>query len=202
MVNSLISWNIARQSQLPPCSNAIVERWQAGNGIFTRSTRPEMEALVQISDRPNFGLPSLEPYFRFYAPKVPRHLVTEMLARSREVGKREILFYLNFVEGTWDLSIPKQVATSIAVRPLYEITSSYANALIEVHSHHTMPALFSPQDDREESGKFRIFAVMGQIFTRPTISVRLGIYDCFSPLSTARVFELPTELTDAMSCNL
>lgn len=200
MANSSIGWNIARRSQLPPCSNAIVERWQAGNGIFSRSTRPEMEALVQISDRHSFGLPLLEPYFHFYVPKVPIRLVAEILARSREVGEREILFYLNFARGTWDLNIPEQVATSTSVRPLQEVTSSYTNALIEVHSHHTMPAFFSPQDDCEESGKFRIFAVMGQIFTRPTISVRLGIYDCFSPLSATLVFELPTELTDAMSC--
>ncbi|MDV2992515.1 MAG: hypothetical protein N4J56_002169 [Chroococcidiopsis sp. SAG 2025] len=46
----------------------------------------------------------------------------------------------------------------------------------------------STQDDIEESGKFRIFAVIGSLSDRPAISVRLGVYDRFFDIPTSWIF--------------
>ncbi len=68
--------------------------------------------------------------------------------------------------------------------------SSYAGALIEVHSHHGMPAFWSGTDDADEQG-FRLYAVLGDIFRRPTLRVRVGIYGQFYELPAGTIFGLP-----------
>jgi len=79
--------------------------------------------------------------------------------------------------------------------------SSYERAIIEIHSHHRMPAEFSPDDDREETG-FRIYGLIGNLNPRtaqwPKIKFRVGVYGDWWPLPADRIIEMPAELID---CN-
>lgn len=190
-----MSYNITTNSQLPP-SARIKEYWLAGNGIFTRAARTEIDVCVQLCKANVLGLPTLEPYFNFHLPLVPQELVSWMLKLSQDSGTTEIIFYLTFNQ-RWQLFIPQQIATNTSVTPVLIPQSSYETAIIEVHSHHSMKAEFSLVDDKEESGKFRLFAVLGEIFTQPKINVRLGIYDLFCPVAASKIFELPQNVIDA-----
>ncbi len=107
------------------------------------------------------------------------------------------MFYVSFVGGDWQLIIPDQVATECSVTPTSPLDRFYESAIVEVHSHHQMAAQFFPTDDDEEAGKFRIFAVLGEIFTRPTISVRVGIYNHFEILPACQILQLPEGIVDA-----
>jgi hypothetical protein len=61
-----------------------------------------------------------------------------------------------------------------------------------------MEAKFSPTDDEEETG-FRIYAVMGHIYTEPVIRVRVGIYGHMWEIPALTVFDRLGQFKDALS---
>jgi PRTRC genetic system protein A len=197
IVKPFIAYNIAVNSILPDITASMMEYWLAGNGIFVRAARLGLSACVPISNCAIAGLPAITPYVQLEYPLVPPALVLEMLHHSQAVGDREILFYLWFANGKWQLDIPKQLATSGSVRPLTaSLGTAYETASIEIHSHHSTSAGFSAIDDLEESGKFRIFGVLGEILTRPTLNLRIGIYSHFWQIPACWIFHLPSELSN------
>lgn len=195
--STFISYKVAAKSNLPSISSSIKEYWLAGNGVFLRAARNGLELCVQLCALNIPGLPEVKPYFNLHYPPISQRLVSTMLELSVAAGREEVLFYLSFVGGDWQLSIPDQIATECSVTPTSPLNPFYGSAIVEVHSHHQMKAEFSPTDDKEEAGKFRLFAVLGEIFTQPTISVRVGIYNHFQILPACQIFQLPKGIVDA-----
>jgi PRTRC genetic system protein A len=125
-----------------------------------------------------------------------------MLDMAREAAPegqapREAHLTIEDVTQEWRLEIPEQIATDSTVIPVDDSPgSSYQRARVEVHSHHNYSAFFSPTDDAEQT-RFLIFAVLGRIYERPEIRVRIGIYGQFYDIEAAHIFEVPEGLTDA-----
>jgi hypothetical protein len=190
----------------------------AGNGLFVRSARREMEACFPVVlCTVGGGLPPLRPYLRLNGPRVPANLLTEMISHSsqamlrnagnavshrRAAGVRgtngiEQLFFLHLNEGQWSLVIPPQAATAMSVQATLDaLDPAYSRATLEVHTHHVMKAYASLPDDFEELGKFRIFAVLGRIDESPEIAVRAGMWAYFFDFPASAVFELPDGVRD------
>jgi hypothetical protein len=197
------------QNPLPPMgldAPYFLEYILAGNGLFVRSTRGEMEACFPIAwCVVGGGLPPLQPYLRLNGPRVPASLVAEMIAHSRQAvlrnaGNIEQLFFLHLNEGQWTLTIPPQAATVMSVQATLDaLDPVYSRAVLEVHSHHVMRAFESAADDLEELGKFRTFAVLGQIGKAPEISVRVGMWAYFHHFPASAVFELPESVSDVLN---
>lgn len=199
MTKSLIDYKIATSPALPPLSAVMKEYWLASNGVFVRAKRQGLYGCIPIARCNIPGLAAVNPNMQMEYPRVSASIVSTMLSAAQVVGKKEILFYLSFIDDKWQLDTPEQVASPTSVKPLVaSLGSAYETALIEVHSHHEMNAQFSLTDDLEESGKFRIFAVLGEIFTSPTINVRVGIYSHFWQIPANWVFEMPVELSDSL----
>jgi hypothetical protein len=91
--------------------------------------------------------------------------------------------------------MPPQERGLAFVRPIGP-APSYETAVVEVHSHHGMAARFSPTDDADETG-FRVFGVLGEIYTQPTLRVRVGLYGHYWEIPATWVFQLPHRVTDA-----
>lgn len=174
----------------------------AGNGVFIRSKRPGLEVILPVASCEIRGLVSIKPAVRFTYPRIPAHLVDQMLWCAQgaigEGGQSvEMLFHLERSDEAWQLTIPEQEQTATSVVPTDDsATSSYATALIDVHSHHRMRAFFSATDNRDEQG-FRVYAVLGNIFTQPEILVRVGCEGIHWIIPATTVFELPDGLIDA-----
>ena len=182
-----------------------------GEGIYVRALRPGLSVLLRIHDCELRGLAPLGEVFPppigdpvdFQFPRVPAAYLQKMLERSIEAcveneSPIEALFHLLWNEeaGRWQLNKPAQDATPPSVRPIDDgAGSSYAEALIELHSHHGMTAFFSSADDADEQG-FRIYAVIGEIFTEPKIRVRVGCFGHFQEIPAETIFELPQTITD------
>jgi hypothetical protein len=82
------------------------------------------------------------------------------------------------------LTVPPQIAGP--ERVLYRPPTS---AMLEIHSHGRHPALFSATDDRDEQG-LRLYGVIGRLDTdRPEVTLRLGAYGHFLPVSWESVFD-------------
>ena len=194
------------QDPLPPMDLAapyFLEYILAGNGLFVRSVRRELEACFPFAwCVVGGGLPPLLPYLRLNGPRVPVSLVAALISHSRQAmqpnaGNIEQLFFLQLNESQWTLTIPPQAATAMSVQATLDaLDPVYSRAVLEVHSHHDMSAFFSADDDREELGKFRIFAVLGQIGSAPEISVRVGMWAYFYNFPASSVFELPEGVSD------
>ncbi len=174
-LTSLLDYLVARESNLPP-THAALEYVLAGNSLFGRGEREGSQMLMPLASCTVKGLAQVQPHVKLTYPRVPAELLTLMLCQSwlaADVEQRsiEVVFHLHWADGQWRLEMPAQEQGHAHARPVGPaIGSSYQRALIEVHSHHAMPACFSDQDNIEETG-FKIFAVLGHLFTQPQLRV-------------------------------
>ncbi|HEX8747360.1 MAG TPA: hypothetical protein VF717_09175 [Pyrinomonadaceae bacterium] len=213
------SYQFALRGQpLPEVDDSMAVCYLIGaNGVLARSRRPGLEVglPVGVHFQQLRGLEPVTPYVKWDLPRVPMQLVELMLTVSRACASpepTEALFYLNhgephtsdaiISEGGWNLEAPPQRASREWVEP--EETgagSSTERALIEVHSHHYMRAEFSPGDDTDELGWFRVYGVIGNIFERPELRVRVSLFGHGCEWPASEFFELPTELNDCLKGN-
>lgn len=200
----LVKYRIAESVPLPGIEAALYEYVMASNGIFVRGARREFQVQFRIARCGIRGLAHLETSWQLNAPRVPRAIVAEMLQRARAARDAhgrpcEIVFHLELDETcTWQCHVPRQTQSPTSTRPDDDSpSSSYARACIEVHSHVDMPAQFSVLDDGDELG-FRVYGVLGNIFTAPRIRVRVGLYGYRHDIPAAWVFDLPAEVGDAV----
>lgn len=177
----------------------------AANGVFIYAERPGLSVCIQITYADVRGLETIEEFVTLDYPKVPANYLAKIFDTARSIcvehgSPIEALFHLrwNSENDRWRLDKPRQEATSTSVHPLDEDeNSSYALALIDLHSHHGMDGRFSTQDNDEEQG-FRLYAVIGNIFKDPHIRLRVGCYGYFNEIPASEIFELPEGISE---CN-
>lgn len=218
-MSSFNSHNFARVGQAIPEVDVTkaVDYLHGSNGVLARSRKPGLEVglPVGVNYQQVKGLMPIQPYVKWEMPLVPRQLVELMLSVSRTMASpqlTEVLFYLSYgepqtndgiiSEGGWNLEAPSQRATDQSVIP--ERTgagTSTERALIEVHSHHVMPATFSDGDDFDELGWFRVYAVIGNIFDKPEVRARIALFGHVCEWQASTFFELPEELNDCLKGN-
>lgn len=182
----------------------------AANGVFLHARRPGLNVCFQIGEHDARGLAPIEAWTNCMIPRIPEAYLKKILelsinacvqfAGDKDDVLREALFHLHRDEqqDRWHLNRPAQVATAVSVRPVDDGPgSTYERAIVELHSHHSMSADFSSQDDADEQG-FRIYAVIGEIFSEPKIRVRIGCFGYFLEIPASHVFELPSSFSDAL----
>jgi PRTRC genetic system protein A len=195
---SLVRHHIATPAQpLPPATPGITWIW-AANGIFKRGVSPDLDALVQIRaweacDAPP-GLASLLSYARWTAwpRRLPSLLLTPLLDNARRAGGgnglilRPIEKHYAFVwrDATVKVVAPPQQGT--AGRVAY--AAAQGVTLLDLHSHHGMGAFFSATDDQDDLG-LSVSAVIGHIFTRPELLVRINVYGHRQQLPALAIFD-------------
>ncbi|PMB50112.1 hypothetical protein CEN40_02905 [Fischerella thermalis CCMEE 5205] len=194
-MNPFISYYLATSNNLPPYSQKLQEYWLAGNGVFVRSHRRELEVCLQTTQTHVAGLQPLEPYFRLTVPKVPSQVITDIINAASINTYQEILFYLGVENNQWWCHTPLQTASEAHVVSLESsLKKSYTDAVVEIHSHGNLSAYPSITDNQEEKGKFRVFAIIGTLNTTPTVYTRIGIYNHFFQINPNLIFELPPQV--------
>jgi PRTRC genetic system protein A len=144
-------------------------------------------------------LMEIEPAVEMEYPRIPEIFLKNMLEIAGwQRGKRgkhlEVVFRVawNEEDGDWMLDIPAQEQYEAFCKPL---SKEPENTLLEIHSHHVMPAAFSSQDNLDERG-FRLYGVMGEFGKKPVLHLRLGIHGHFADVSASDFMELPDGLED------
>lgn len=197
----LVNHVLAEGGELPPIQAAIIEYVYAENGVFVRARRPGIEAMIPyVACELNY-LEPVTPYVRSDYPKVPASVVSEMLARSQAAARDglEILFYLLWEDGHWQLVIPTQNQSAWAVGPVEKgAGSAFSFALVELHSHRHAEAAFSPTDDKGEFN-LRFYAVIGRVFDAVAeIRVRVGVNGHTAEIPSTTIFDLPASVRDCL----
>lgn len=194
---------VYRQGEsLPPISShCLYEVVLASNGVFVRSERTGLRATIPVlstqEEERVRGLNELQSEVRL-EKRVSRSLTETMLSVCMNAMPNECLMWLGFEDSEYHLTIPPQDAGRVHVEPLSPYQREGAGALLDLHSHNSMPPIFSMTDDRDEIG-FRLFAVVGLLDNLPSISVRVGVFGHFAIVPAESIFDLPDWLSDYCS---
>lgn len=111
---------------------------------------------------------------RLKPPRIPVALLQQVLTHAQTALGTELLYHFRYNAATgWTLTYPQQEQSKVRVG--YQ-EPNQQDIVLELHSHNTMPAYFSPTDDRDELGG-RFYAVIGHLDQpQPQIVIRLGMF--------------------------
>lgn len=200
LIPDLIGHRIAPREN-EPIEAALFEYALAGNGLFVRAKRKEFTVSLPLSAQKISGLPDIPVGISWTKPRIPAFLWHDILRHAQQAHpsssfKEEV--YLIYWDGhasewQWRASGRSHTwASTIADDTLPE----YVECCIELHTHPPGALHFSQADDRDELGKFRIFAILIEVHDKPKIRFRCGVYDHLVPIPGAWVGEMPEGIID------
>lgn len=203
----LVQHHIATHTcPLPAFKPGIAWIW-AANGIWKRGVDGAHDILICVAPTPPTpGLAQLVPHARstVQPDRIPGGLLTALLDHARRAGSSDAIarpieqqYFITYRQGLpqpFRLAVPQQDAS--AARVSYTMPH-HGQRLIDIHSHHSMPAFFSSTDDRDDTG-LSISAVVGQIFDQPEIAIRANVYGHHQRIPALAIFDhLPAPLREA-----
>jgi PRTRC genetic system protein A len=150
----------------------------ASQGIVKRIESPvaSVDLLLAPLQANLIGL-RLQPYplqpLKLKVPRIPGRLLEAVLADARDQIEQEVMYQFRLeVGGGWVVTRPVQERSRARVGYRGDPTG----VILDLHSHHLMPAFFSGTDDADEQGG-RLYAVIGHLDRpRPQLILRLGAY--------------------------
>lgn len=175
----------------------------ARQGVFKVVSGPyfQAEVLTALAWRPIAGLAEYPTGLVLHVPRIPVGWLYTVLNHARQAaGQRggiavlaeQMYHFYWLAEAGWRVAVPAQRASAGQVR---YAGGDDGRIVLDLHSHHAMAACFSGTDDRDEGG-CRFYAVIGRIYSRPEIALRLGLYGDFMPLPVTVLFEGPGPFID------
>lgn len=187
-----------------PISAPLYEIVIAQNGVFKRARRLEMTASVEVSAFA-VKIPELAGCeAKVELPEtIPARIFAEILSHARN-STDAANFTENLYAVCWnaenrcyfwkEISGARSFGSTIA----RDDDPAYQTAVLEIHTHPPGCLNFSSQDDRDESGKFRLFGIFVDIHAaKPAIRLRVGIYDSFWEIPVEAISDAPLEsITD------
>ncbi|PLS83798.1 MAG: hypothetical protein CYG59_00010 [Chloroflexi bacterium] len=176
---------------LPPVPAPLT--WiSAANGAFLRGVNPSRQVLVQINHHgSDLSDVELQPgvVWPGYGSRLPGRLLGRVLHHARGAVDRqgrpvEQQYWITDLGRGLTVIRPPQLATAVTViTPRMDLP-----ILCDVHSHHAMGSYFSGTDDRDDALSIGVSAVIGTIFTTPTIGVRLTVYGHVQDVPATLIF--------------
>jgi hypothetical protein len=170
---------------LPPFGAPAYEYLLAGNGLFLRAESEHIAALCHIQKFEVRGLPALAQEIRPKHGRIKGELLWQIRKDMATYHNREMMYYVTLAGGRVRVHRPRQVGTGASVH--YEDAIDYGRAILDLHSHASMKAFFSATDDADEQG-FRWYGVIGRVYDRPEIALRLGVYGYHLRVPAATLF--------------
>lgn len=178
MLNSTLIPLYLHLGQPVPRPERLYDYLIAAQGIIKRVESPYASAdtlLVPISES-LIGL-HLQPYplqpLRLKVPRIPGRLLLDVLADARSNIDLEFMYHFRYSPAQgWSVTRPEQAQSWARVGYSHDPTG----VVLDLHSHHTMPAFFSATDDGDERGG-RFYAVIGHLDrAAPQLILRAGMY--------------------------
>ena len=187
-----------------PITAPLFEIVIAQNGVFKRARRLEMTAAVEVSafavKIPELAVCTAQVEL---PEKIPAQIFEQILAHARnstDAGN----FTENLYAVCWNVQNRTYCWKEISGKRSFASTiarddePAYQQAVLEIHTHPPGCFNFSHSDDRDESGKFRLFGILVDIHaSKPAIRLRVGIYDSFWEIPVQTISDAPLEsITD------
>jgi PRTRC genetic system protein A len=195
MLPNPVSYLIYHGEELALPAGKAYAYYMAGNGIWKLAQNQHVLALVQLARCRVAGLPDLEQRIELAAGRIDGALLTAILRDARHEAwakPKEAMYHLRFEGAQFSVTKPRQ--SGGAGHLSYE-GGDDAAVICDLHSHHEMSAFYSSTDNRDEQG-LRFYGVIGRIFTRPEIRLRLGVHGFHVAVPVTLLFTECTGLRD------
>lgn len=182
----LVDYLVARDG-VPSPQGLAYDYMLGGDGLYVAAHNRCLEARVPVATAKVRGLPPLYPSFTLKTGRLSQAIWGRIVAEACAWGRegREVLLAVTHDEAAgYRLLRPRQIVgpTRVLYRPL-------SNIVLEIHSHHSGPACFSPTDDADEQ-RLCLYGVVGRLDgERPEVALRVGAYGYFMPVPWEAVFE-------------
>ncbi len=129
-------------------------------------------------------------------PKIPYKILEDIISFFKSYityhGELEALAYIywSVYDSKYYVYVPKQQVSKMSVdSTLPEMDEDKFPLVMEIHSHNTMPAVFSSTDNHDER-QTRLYAVVGKLDKFfPDIKVRCSVGGKFIEINPSDVFE-------------
>lgn len=201
----LVNHHVATPAEpLPPPRNGITWIW-AANGVYKRGVSTDLDLMIPVGiSWPAPGLAHLLPHVRFstWPDRLPGVLLAPLLEDARHAAAGDVVlrpiekqYFFIWREGVKVVAPRGQDASAVHLR--YAMPQS-GPVLLDLHSHHGMEAYFSATDDRDDTG-LSVSAVIGNIYTRPTIVVRINVFGQRWDVPALMIFDSLGAFTDGYS---
>lgn len=172
------------------------------NGTFLRGTNPTHTVLVCVepyrSPVPGLAVLHASVSWAGYSGLLPGTILQRVLVHARQATDHfgrpveQQYWVTHDCFGGLTVFRPEQYATAqMVITPRTD-----SPILVDIHSHHGMPARFSQTDDIDDRLTMGVSVVIGTIFTKPTIRVRLNIYGHTQEIPASMVFSELAEFND------
>lgn len=188
--------------EIPPLEAIKFDYLLAGNGLFIRAKRKEFAVCLPLNQTSVKGLPVANSEITWHKGRIPRRIWQEILTNARmnsdSMEFKEDVYVVyrdeNTAQWQWkNIGKNRNYASTVADDALAE----YNRACLEIHTHPPGACHFSQMDDRDESGKFRLFGILIDVHApHPKVRFRCGIYDHFVQVPAYLFTEIPDELID------
>ena len=145
----------------------------AGNGVFVEAEGPLLAGRVPVSWGEVRGLAPDEVKLVLRHGKLPYYIWEDALGQLVHSVSTELFIAVTRNGDKYDLVRPHQERSPTRVK-----YSRVENTVLDLHSHHGMPAFFSSTDNADETG-FQLYGVIGALHHAnklPQVHLRVGIY--------------------------
>jgi PRTRC genetic system protein A len=184
------SWSLKDllQNGLPPFS--IVA---SSDGRLYEIRKNELGTIV-VPARFLHRLEEVPTGFQLGLPKISGYLLEQTLTFFRDFCRNgldhEVMVQLYWNKRRMDYEVycPKQSVSKVNVYYDEREFSEDRIEVLQIHSHNTMPAYFSPTDNRDEK-KFLLFGVAGNLDKTPSLGFRVGLNGFYYDLDVNHIFE-------------
>ncbi len=151
----------------------------AGNGVFIEVEGDLMAARIPISKASIRGLVELTPKFVLRHGPIPIDLLYQAVNKMRLEPTTELYAAVIWVDPDYRVRFPAQLGDQAHVN--YAVPDG--RIILDLHSHGSMEAFFSPKDDADEQA-LRIYGVVGNLPGAPCLKLRVGVYGYFMAVDT------------------
>lgn len=189
---NIVGAAVATEPTLPRTSVDGYEYVIARNGVFIRAEKYGLSACIPVRmfEHPIDRLYPVEPFAQVdLAPRVELRYLYSIIADARKRMPNEAMYQLaqefdfGYENPKWVCKVPRQTATRTRVDFVDD-----PNSIIDIHSHNSMGAFFSHQDNKDEQG-FRFYCVLGKLDTdTPEIICRVGVFGFFMNVPMTTIF--------------
>ncbi len=165
----------------------------AGQGVIKFTETDFFSAAITVANGALItGLPLYPTGIRLGLPRIPGHWLATVLNHARQAGTGnqvlrpvEQMYHFHWLDNDWKVAVPRQAAKSTKV----DYRGGHETSIVlDLHSHAELPAFFSETDDADEQGA-RFYAVIGRIYTRPELRLRVGVYGDWLEFDPLALFE-------------
>ena len=198
----LVGYHVRTPAGIPANVGGVAYDYLVGaGGVYIAAENAVLDATITVAAADIRGLTEVHPGFELKPGRIPEVIWWAIHDICTDAARRghEVLCEVVHTMAGYQLARPRQITSGVAVR--YEPSDG---CVLQLHSHHRMPAYFSHTDDADEQG-LCLYGVLGRLGCPPRqeeVLLRIGVYGYYAAVPWELVFagELGTVHDLARGC--